>query len=113
MALTKLRTVQLPAVTTVDTPGLDTTIPTEQAVREAIAAAAPSIPTFVTREAPSGTKNGSNPTFTLAHDPAGTLSLYLNGQLMFPTGDYTISTVTITMIQVVESTDVLLASYRY
>ena len=112
MALTKLRTVQIPVVTTVDNPGLDTTIPTEQAVREAIAAAGAS-PTFVTREAPTGTKNGSNPTFTLAHDPAGTLSLYLNGQLMTLTGDYTISTVTITMIQVVEATDILVASYRY
>jgi hypothetical protein len=112
MTLTTLRTVQLPVVTTVASPGLDTTIPTEQAVREAITALG-AYPTFVTREAPSGTKNGSNPTFTLANDPAGTLSLYLNGQLMTPTGDYTISTVTITMIQVVESTDVLLASYRY
>lgn len=112
MALTILRTVQMPVVTEVDTPGLDTTIPTEQAVREAITALG-AYPTFVTREVVAGTKNGSNPTFTLANDPAGTLSLYLNGQLMTPTGDYTISTTTITMIQVVEATDVLLASYRY
>ena len=60
MALTKLRTVQIPVVTTVDTPGLDTTIPTEQAVREAITAVG-ALPTFVTRESPSGTKNGSIP----------------------------------------------------
>ena len=112
MALTILRTVQLPAVTTVATPGLDTTIPTEQAVREAITAAG-AFPTFVTREAVAGTKNGSNPTFTILNDPAGTLSLYLNGQLMTLSGDYTISTTTITMIQVVEATDAFVASYRY
>jgi hypothetical protein len=39
MAQTKLKTEQLPVVTTIATPGLDTTIPTEQAVREAIVVA--------------------------------------------------------------------------
>jgi hypothetical protein len=38
MAQTTIPTKQLPIVTTVASPGLDTKIPTEQAVREAITA---------------------------------------------------------------------------
>ena len=72
--------------------------------------------TFVTREAPSGTKNGSNDTFTLAHAPiSGSEMLFLNGLLLNPGAgnDYTISTNTITMLVIPVSTDVLLATYRY
>jgi hypothetical protein len=73
------------------------------------------IPTFVTREAPGGVKNGSNPTFTLAHNPGTTLQLFLNGMLLNPgaTEDYTIITTTITMLILPEATDVLLATYHY
>lgn len=56
---------------------------------------------FVTRETPSGTVNGSNPTFTLANTPtAGTEEVFLNGLLMEPGAgnDYTISGATITML---------------
>jgi hypothetical protein len=56
---------------------------------------------FVIRETPSGTINGTNPTFTLANTPiAGTEQVYLNGMLLEPGAgnDYTISTSTLTML---------------
>lgn len=73
---------------------------------------------FVVREAVSGVKNGVNTTFTLAHAPvAGSEELYLNGILLNvgAGNDYTISSLTITMLTGVipVSTDVLLGSYRY
>jgi hypothetical protein len=74
------------------------------------------IPTFVTREAVAGTKNGINATFTLAFTPiAGSEMIFLNGLLLNPGAgnDYTISGLTITMLTLPLSTDVLLASYRY
>lgn len=69
---------------------------------------------LVVRETPSGTKSGSNYTFTLANTPvSGTESLYLNGILQNAgaTEDYTITTNTITMITAPISTDVLLCTY--
>jgi hypothetical protein len=69
---------------------------------------------LVVRETPSGTKNGSNPTFTLANTPtAGTEQLYLNGILQNAgaTEDYTITTNTITMATPPVATDVLLCTY--
>jgi hypothetical protein len=75
----------------------------------------PSI-TFVVGEAPSGTKNGSNATFTLSNTPAvGSVALYLNGmRLNSGAGnDYTISGSSVTMLIIPVSTDVLLADYRY
>lgn len=74
------------------------------------------LPSFVTREAVSGTKNGTNPTFTLAHAPtADSEMLFLNGLLLNPGAgnDYTISGSTITMLTLPVSTDILLATYRY
>lgn len=56
---------------------------------------------FVVRETPSGTINGSNPTFTLANTPlTGTEEVFFNGLLLEPGGsnDYTISTNTLTML---------------
>ena len=56
---------------------------------------------YVVRETPSGTVNGTNTSFTLAHTPAaGTESVFLNGILQEPgTGnDYTISTNSITFL---------------
>lgn len=75
-------------------------------------------PSFATRETPSGTQNGTNPTFTLANTPtAGSEMLFLNGVLMNvgAGNDYTISGATITMLTGVipVSTDILLCSYRY
>lgn len=72
--------------------------------------------TVVTRETPSGTINGSNPTFTLANTPtAGTEHLYLNGILQDSGSgnDYTISGGTITMLNVPISGDKLRVSYSY
>lgn len=70
---------------------------------------------FVDKEVPSGTKNGSNPTFTLANTPtAGSEHLYLNGilQNVGAGNDYTITGGTITMLNIPLASDVLLASYR-
>jgi len=68
---------------------------------------------FVNREVPSGLKNGSNVTYTLANTPtSGTEMLYLNGILQNAGGeDYTITTNTITMTSAPISTDVLLCTY--
>jgi hypothetical protein len=74
------------------------------------------IPTFVTREAAVGLKNGVNATFTLANTPtAGSEMIFLNGMLLNPGAgnDYTISGLTITMLIIPVSTDVLLATYRF
>ena len=71
---------------------------------------------YVVREAPSGTKNGSNTTFTLAHTPiTGSESLYFNGLLLESGGaDYSISSATITVTTApAASGDVLYCSYWY
>jgi hypothetical protein len=57
--------------------------------------------TFVTREVPSGTVNGSNPTFTLANTPtAGSEHVFTNGILQDAGAgaDYTISGATMTFL---------------
>ena len=71
---------------------------------------------YIVREVPTGTKNGSNATFTLANTPvSGTEMLFLNGILQNAGSgnDYTISTNTITMLTgaIPVSTDVLLCTY--
>lgn len=80
------------------------------------------IPTWVTpltlavRETPSGTVDGSNATFTLAHTPSsGTESVYLNGVLQEPGAgnDYTISGGTITMLTAPVSGSRLRVTYQY
>lgn len=51
-------------------------------------------------ETPSGTMDGSNQTFTLAHTPAGNIQLFYGG-IMLKEGvgyDFTVSTVTITLL---------------
>ena len=71
---------------------------------------------FADEEAPSGTINGSNAVFTLAHtpNPAASLKLYKNGVRMRAGGnDYTLATATITMVSAPLTGDVLLADYRY
>lgn len=52
------------------------------------------------QEAPSGTINGSNVTFTLASTPesASQVELFLDGLYLFQTTDYSISSSTITMV---------------
>src|SRR6185437_259164 len=73
--------------------------------------------TFVDAETPTGTINGSNVTFTLAHapNPGAALQLYLNGQQLIAgaSADYTLSSATITMASAPKSNDVLIAFYRF
>lgn len=67
-------------------------------------------------ETPSGTVNGVNVSFTLAHTPlSGTLSLYLNGleQEAGAGNDYTISGSTITFTNAPVSGDKVRADYWY
>jgi hypothetical protein len=70
---------------------------------------------FSDDETPSGTINGSNLTFTLAHtpSPSASLSLYRNGAWQSPGLDYMISTGTITMTTAPVAGEWLRASYRY
>lgn len=67
-------------------------------------------------EEPSGTKNGANKTFTLAHTPAGNILLFYGGQALREgaTEDFTVSDVTITLINIApESDERLMAYYAY
>lgn len=65
-------------------------------------------------EVPGGTVNGLNSTFTLAHLPiTGSQEIYQNGLRLTPTGDYTISGSTITMIVPPPVQTVLLANYTW
>jgi hypothetical protein len=69
---------------------------------------------FVVRETPGGTINGVNPTFTLANTPLlNTEQIFLNGLLLEPGAgnDYTISGLTITMLQIPVAGDRLKACY--
>lgn len=69
---------------------------------------------MVDDETPTGTINGTNATFTLAHTPtAGSVKLYLNGARLRVTEDYTISGATITFIIPPLTGSILLADYRY
>lgn len=68
----------------------------------------------ITREVPSGTKNGSNTAFTLANTPtSGTEMLFVNGILQNAGSgnDYTISGANITMATAPISTDTILCTY--
>lgn len=68
---------------------------------------------FIYRETPSGSVNGSNATFTLAHtpNPAASLCLFLNGQLLTYTEDYTLSGNTITFVVAPDTGSIIRASY--
>jgi len=68
---------------------------------------------FVTNEVPSGTVDGFNTTFTLAHTPiAGTLMLF-QGVILMPATDYTLSTATITFVTAPPIGAVINANYQY
>lgn len=74
--------------------------------------------TAVWSESPSGTINGSNTDFTIAHTPAsGTLRVYKNGirQHSGAGNDYTLATATITFLtgNLPQTGDTLLADYLY
>lgn len=72
---------------------------------------------FADAETPSGTINGTNTTFTLAHtpNPGADLQLYLNGQQLIAgaSADYTLATATITTASAPKTNDVLIAFYRF
>ena len=70
---------------------------------------------FIYNEVPSGTIDGTNPTFTLAAAPTtGTLQLHLNGVRLKEgaSDDFTLSGLTITTNYNPESGETLLADYR-
>jgi hypothetical protein len=71
---------------------------------------------FVTREVPTGSVNGTNPTFTLANTPTvGTEEIYVNGILQNGgSNDYAISGATITFQTgaIPQNGDVVLVNYR-
>lgn len=68
-----------------------------------------------TQETPSGSINGSNTAFTLAHTPldAGTFKLYRSGGLLTLGTHYTRAGTAITMIVAPVAGQTLLANYRY
>lgn len=68
---------------------------------------------FVFNEVPSGTIDGSNTDFTLAHTPvSGTVRVYLNGLRQKPTDDYTISSDTISFVDAPFVDDTILVDYH-
>ncbi|HTS77452.1 MAG TPA: hypothetical protein VMG40_14670 [Bryobacteraceae bacterium] len=75
------------------------------------------LPSFSDGETPSGSINGTNNTFTLANvpSPPASLDLYLNGLLMKPAVDYTLSGNAISFLtaSTPQTGDILTASYRY
>jgi hypothetical protein len=74
---------------------------------------------FADAETPTGTVDGSNAVFTLAHtpSPSASLAVYKNGQLMIAgaSADYTLSTATITYATAAkpQTGDVHIAFYRW
>lgn len=71
---------------------------------------------FADDETPSGTVNGANTSFTLAHtpNPAASLQLFKNGQKLEPGGaDFTLATATITASTAPKTGDILTVSYRW
>lgn len=71
---------------------------------------------FADDETPTGSINGSNTSFTLAHtpNPSASLLLFKNGQKLEPGGaDYSLSTNTITATVAPKTGDTLTASYRF
>lgn len=71
--------------------------------------------TPVEQESLSGTVNGSNTAFTVAHTPRADwpFALYQNGIKLIPTTDYSRSGVNITMVSAPVSGQLLTADYRY
>ena len=65
-------------------------------------------------ETPTGTINGTNKAFTIKNppNPVSSLKVYLNGQRMRITEDYTFSGATITFITAPPTTSILLVDYR-
>lgn len=76
----------------------------------------PGLVNYADNETPTGTINGTNAVFTLAHtpNPAASLQLFLNGAFQAAAGgDYTLATATITFITAPVNGSTLRAFYRY
>lgn len=59
---------------------------------------------YVANETLTGTIDGANKIFTLANTPvAGTLEVFINGLLLKPTTDYTLSGTTVTLTAAVSA----------
>jgi uncharacterized surface anchored protein len=69
---------------------------------------------FIDDETPTGTINGINTVFTIAStpNPSGSLKVYVNGQRMRITEDYTVSGRTITFLIAPPTTSIILCDYR-
>jgi hypothetical protein len=71
---------------------------------------------FIDAEIPAGTLDGVNATFTLANtpNPSSSTAVFRNGLLLKQTGDYTITTNTISFVAgaIPQPSDSLLVSYR-
>lgn len=68
---------------------------------------------LVSNEVPSGSINSSNTAFTLANTPlSGSLKVFLNGQRLTVTNDYTISGTSLTMVVAPTTGDTLLVDYN-
>ena len=69
-------------------------------------------PTFYDSETPSGSINGSNLSFSLAHVPYGNVDLFWNGLIQQPGLDYSLSGNNITfLVQPPQTSNSLLADY--
>lgn len=91
----------------------DTVLMADSTTSTGIKWAAASATSMVRNETPSGTINSSNTSFTLASTPlTNSLRLYLNGQRLTYTNDYTLSGTTITMVVAPTTGDTLLADYE-
>lgn len=67
---------------------------------------------LIVNETPSGLINGSNTVYNLANTPVvGKVLVFLNGQQIYVTNDYTISGATITFVTAPESGDVIRSTY--
>lgn len=88
---------------------------TAKTINTDIPALIPTVPTIVSNEVPTGSINSSNQSFVLANtpNPASSLAVYLNGQRLTVTGDYTLSTDTISMVIAPVTGDILFCDYRY
>ena len=70
---------------------------------------------FVEEEEPSGTVNGTNKDFTIAKapNPINSLKVYVNGQRMTTTEDYTFAGITISFVTAPPTTSIVRVDYRF
>lgn len=94
----------------------DALLATQKATKTYIASQIPATVNFVTGEIPTGTIDGVNTDFTLAHTPtAGSVAVITNGLRQELSVDYTIASAVITFLSgsIPQTGDIVLADYRY